>query len=715
MLRLGEGWSAEKLSQEYRTGGGGELARATIAKIERDMRPIKVDEVDGVARVFGLTPNDLLDPDGPKVFLSYAEPDGPIADKIAAWLGEHGFQLLSARPTADNLRSGLVDAPAIDAAQAFVVLLSQSFLSSPRCQLELDLAVRREMQLLTARPDAHFIYVLQVTAEVDLDDSGLSAHLLIDLPAGDGRSRDMALNKLGGSILYGARATGDRADPPIPVTTGQKIPGNREILARDEELGRVLNALTKSPGASFLLVIGPPGFGKSWLLGQLEAKAAKQELGDWVTKMVDLRPAEPAEPARPQGAAGGGRLDAMTVISSLFAMDLPQPDETDDAFVRRAAHNVMAGVRSRLFILDSAELLSADAVRQLRQYLDRIYRRVQNSGRGDVSLTFVAASRRDDGWRGIMPPPEPSVLQLGGVGPGVVQEALEGQAGEIDVVRSPAELRRDAEFVHGVTEGMPEPVLESLQWIRDEQWLDIQRLADDPEVFKQTVERFVERRLLSPDSLLPAAGGPPARSAKQLAALREGIRVLVPYRLITLSHVKYQLGDDVDSDRRLRDALKEADWEDTDLWQAITRTALLLPLQDPWREIHPAVRRLLFRHLYRRPDERAAAHDVAAAFAKRLASRLRDRDQIAGLVEAIWHEAVTLRLAEEEMGRKLVASARALSANVRDSEAFSKAELRNYAVQRMSNDAELQREVANVKDLFDRLIEAVRDPGDQHV
>jgi hypothetical protein len=46
---------------------------------------------------------------------------------------------------------------------------------------------------------------------------------------------------------------------------------------------------------------------------------------------------------------------------------------------------------------------------------------------------------------------------------------------------------------------------------------------------------------------------------------------------------------------------------------------------------------------------------------------------------------------------------------------FTEAELRNYAVQRMSNDAELQREAAKVKGLFDRLIETVEDPGTHHV
>jgi TIR domain len=226
MLRLGVGWSADRLSQEYRTCGAGELARTTIAKIERDIRSIKVGELDGVARIFGLTSDDLVDPDGPKVFLSYAEQDDSTGQGVAAWLGDHGFQLFSVGSTAaDDPGSGPADARAIDAAQAFVALLSPSFLSSPRCQQELDLAVRRERQLLAADPATHFIYVLQVTAEANLDNSGLISHLLIDLPAGSDRSRDMALSKLGGSILSGARApegSGRSANsPPLPSQPGK--------------------------------------------------------------------------------------------------------------------------------------------------------------------------------------------------------------------------------------------------------------------------------------------------------------------------------------------------------------------------------------------------------------------------------------------------------------------------------------------------------------
>ncbi len=706
MLRLGVGWSAERLSQEYEAGGAGELTRTTIAKIERDIRHIKAGEVDGVARVFGLTADDLLDLEGPKVFLSYAEQDAGIGQEVAAWLDDHGFQPLSpGLPAADDQEPSSAGAPLIDVAQAFVALLSPNFLTSPRCRRELDLALRRERQLLAADLATHFVYVLQVTAKPELDDSGLSAHSPIVLPAASGRSRDVALNKLGGSILSGSRALDVRADPAI------RVPASAEFLDRGEELERVLYALNNSSGASFWLVISPPGIGKSWLLRQLKNKAAEPASGGWMTSIVDLRPDEPAEPDGPAEAARGardGQQDAMTVVMSFFG-DQPQSAEPED-YIRRAAQKIIRDGKSRLCLLDSAELLPASTVRQLRQHLGTIYRLVQDSGREDARLAFVAASRRDEGWRGIMPSPELSFLRLAGFGPGVVRGALEGLARDSTVVRSPAELRKDAELLQRVTEGVPKLVQQGLHWIRAEQWLDIERL-DKPQFFAAAIAPYIQDHLLAHDSLLPAEDGQPAKATEQLRALEEGLRVLVPYRFITLSHVNHH----VKTDRSFRDALEEAGWRGEDLWQAIARTALLLPLAELWREIHPAVRRLLYRSFY--PEgERAAAHASAADFTRFWADQLRDTEQVAGMVESIWHEAVKLRLTRDTaMGEKLVRYARTLSGGVRPSTAYGTDDLRNYAVQRMRNDDEFQREVADVEGLFDKLIRVVADPEAQDV
>ena len=93
------------------------------------------------------------------------------------------------------------------------------------------------------------------------------------------------------------------------------------------------------------------------------------------------------------------------------------------------------------------------------------------------------------------------------------------------------------------------------------------------------------------------------------------------------------------NDRPFRDALKEVDWPAEDLWQAIAGTALLLPLDEPWQEIHPAIRRLLYRYFYAE-EKRTDAHPRAAEFTRYWADKVTGQEQVNGMVESIWHEAV---------------------------------------------------------------------------
>ena len=686
MLRLGQGLSAEKLSQEYATGGTGALTRTTIAKIEGEKRKIKAGEVEGVARVFDLTSTDLLDPEGPAVFLSYADKDVLAGQEVSEWLGDHGFQVLPPG-----------DARVIDAADAFVALLSPSFLASPRCQDELSLAVQREQRLLSSGGAARLIHVLRVADVPDLDDFRPSSQGLIDLPPASERSREVALSKLGTGIIGGTRAPAAPTVPQVHVRTGE------EYLDRGEELERVLYALSNQADARFWLVTGPPGLGKSWFLEQLKARAAEPASGDWITSMVDLHAGE-----RAGRDAAGTRPDATSVVVRLFGLDHPQSSDLDDD-LRGVAQRIIRDDRPWLCLLDGADLLSAAAVTQLRQHLGKIYRLIQNAGSSRNRLGLVVASRRAGGWGGMTPSPRVSALRLAGLGPSAVQSALEGLARRMPGVHSPAELRRDAALVQRVTEGVPELVLATLRWIQAEEWLEIERLTKT-EFFVNIIAPYVEDRLLVKDSLDTGEEGELAMPARQLSALKDSLRVLAPYRFITLSHVRHHMQNDF----AFRDALKEANWSPEDLWQAIGGVGLLLtPLAEPWLELQPAIRRLLYRYFYP-PDERAAVHARARDFTKEWAGQLTGKDQVNGIVESIWHEAVRLRLKNNSMlENELPRFARALSGGIRESAAYSTAELRDYAIQRIEVDDELQREVADAGDLLDTLISVIKDPGAQ--
>lgn len=158
-----------------------------------------------------------------------------------------------------------------------------------------------------------------------------------------------------------------------------------------------------------------------------------------------------------------------------------------------------------------------------------------------------------------------------------------------------------------------------------------------------------------------------------------------------------------------------AEWQVEDLWQVMAGTTLLYrPLAEPWREIHPAIRRLLYRHFYPK-DQRATAHQKARDFSADWASKLTGKDQIVGMVESIWHEAARLRLSSDAaIGQKLTTFAQELSLTVSPGP-YTESELRNYAAQRMQDDVELQREVDDFEGLFDKLVQSFLAPESQEV
>jgi transcriptional regulator with XRE-family HTH domain len=690
MLRIRAGWSAEKLSQNYQARGVGPLTRTMIAKIESGKRQIKPGEVEGLAQVFGLTSNDLLNRDGPGIILSYAGQDRATGLDVAAWLRDRGFRVTATdRPAAGDQK------PGFDSAQAFVVLLSPSLLSAAQYQDDLALAIRRQQQLLSTGHEADFIYVLRLDETPDTDGSGLELYPHIDLTLASESSKEIALSHLGGSILSRERTTTAGGNRQAHDR------GRQDFLDRAEELEHVLHTIGSSAGPHFWLVISPPGLGKSSFLAELATKARESQAVNWVIRPpVNLRDGE-----------AGHEHDAMKVVRDLFGLDEAPSDPSEQPpapgdELRLVAERIIDGNQPWLCRLDGAELLDASAVAQLRQHLSKIYRLIRDARSDDARLAFVVASQRDDGWRGVIPYPGLSVLPLGGLGTAAIRDALEGLARDMPewVMRSPTELREDAELVQHVTEGVPKLVRDCLGWIRQQKWFDIYRLADQQQ-FDTIIKPYVDGWLLDTESLFPGEQSQPS-GPLQLTALREALRALAPYRLFTRYHVKRYLDDNIP----FQDMLTDADWKLDDLWQAIADITLLYrPLDEPWQELHPAARRLLFRNYYR-AGERAEAHRKARDFSSEWAAGLTGKEQIVGMVEAIWHEAA--RVSSDGIGTRgddLTSFARKLSLDIRPS-SYGAAELREYAAERIRNDGELQLKVAGAEGLFEQLVAAVLEP-----
>jgi hypothetical protein len=253
-----------------------------------------------------------------------------------------------------------------------------------------------------------------------------------------------------------------------------------------------------------------------------------------------------------------------------------------------------------------------------------------------------------------------------------------------------------------------------LEWIQREEWLEPTQ-PEIEELFTEIAHPYIRERLLSLDSLYPEDDEdlpepPQERRDEPLHALEEAFRLLAPYRLFTMSHLRNHSQSDPDFDA----ALVALHWSVEKMWAAVSASAVLRrPQYEPWQEIYPAIRRLLYRYFYRSPELRAFAHHESRKFVETWGDRQRGKEQVIGLLESLWHEACELQLTQDAgMEERLSGSARKLSQDLRSSEAYSVLELRAYAADRLRNDAEFQRVLDDQPRLFARLASIVRLPDD---
>src|SRR5262249_15377124 len=108
----------------------------------------------------------------------------------------------------------------------------------------------------------------------------------------------------------------------------------------------------------------------------------------------------------------------------------------------------------------------------------------------------------------------------------------------------------------------------------------------------------------------------------------------------------------------------------------------------------------------------ATVHSEARKIVEVWASQQTGKEQVAFLIECLWHEAMALRRAPaSELEQRLLASASTLARHFRGSLADAEGDRRSYAAEQGADDAELQHAVSLVPGLYDRLIEIVRNPS----
>jgi transcriptional regulator with XRE-family HTH domain len=499
------------------------------------------------------------------------------------------------------------------------------------------------------------------------------------------------------------------ADAPGPVRrlAGKQAAGGRgsaraSSLALSEvrrpEVDELIRLLQSKGGPQTLLVLGPPGIGKSTLASQLIGEASKANAG-WATRLLDVRDQEPE-----------AKADAELLISRMFDLeslaqgrhDTHMQMFEDGTASLLIAQQISRGGKPMLCVIDSADELSDATSTRLRSVLSAVYDQVEETGNPQARLALIVASRLKDGWVSVTPKPKFSEFSLPEFGVEVIEDKLREAAGTARVTAySAAQFTELATFVQGITAGLP-PLLEPfLSWIGNEQWLRIGRL-ENTDVFESLAGPYVHDTLLARESLFPRAV---QVSAEQMAAVHKAVGLLVRYRFLTRSHVQYH----IDNDGGFREILEHASWKLEDLWSVLSGMALLRkPPDGVWPEFYPAIRKLLFRHFYPSTEQRAAAHRDAQAFITDWANEQPPKESVVGRLEGLWHATAAIRLEpDQNVPKALLAVAREFGTGLRLSETYPLDDLREYAVDRIRRDAELQAAIGDIDGLSAELDDAV--------
>ena len=493
-----------------------------------------------------------------------------------------------------------------------------------------------------------------------------------------------------------ARPTEADGPEPTHLRKGQEP----KFRNRERELEEVLSALDNDDANHFWFFVAPPQLGKTWFLRKI-GEGLRELRSRCLVYEVDVR------------ELTADASDPMALLARMYRVSVPRPDP------REIATAISGTGRYNLCLLDSAELLSEETIRSLRQGLENIDRYVKEGKSRQARLALVAASRQDDAWRGVAPL-RLSIRNLTEFKEDVVLDALCDLAGEMGTEHNRSELRPLAGQVHRLSEGLPALLAGYLAWIRRAEWIGLDRLADR-DCFEQITTPYIGDDLLSPNSLYGRRPDPPPELR---AALMEALRVLVPYRFFTGSHLSYHAREGA-----LREALGGLGWTEEELRAAVSRTdVLLLPQDEPWDAISPPIRRLLFRHWYISPDSRARAHQVAREFLESYAQNLTGRERAEVTIECLWHEAEALSLSKDprkadlltalaqRLSRDLIGTADSGTTGVGRAAGvmvprFREREVRDFVDRRMHDDEELVRAVGD-EDLFDSITAIMMRPDE---
>lgn len=249
-------------------------------------------------------------------FLSYAMEDSGIADEIAGWFRSKNIEIFDWQAERGGRFIPRIEA-AIRRAQGYIALLSPSFLASDWCEREMEIALQRERALQTNDPRLVFVHVVEILETPNADAGFLGGYDWVDFT--NGADRTASFSELNIRIEPQALPESAPGSPgPVPAPPGTAASGLPAPVFRnrEDELEKVVRALTTTGGPHFWLVIAPPKLGKTWFLGRVGEKLTQSEPHRWVAKRLDIREL----PDRT-------RDDAAELIAQLFERTFPITDE----------------------------------------------------------------------------------------------------------------------------------------------------------------------------------------------------------------------------------------------------------------------------------------------------------------------------------------------------------------------------------------------------
>jgi hypothetical protein len=525
-----------------------------------------------------------------KVFLSYAEEDGAAARTLAALLEQHEFEVFWYEKTNLGMFNQTL-ANELGKADRFVALLSRHYQLSDWCMKEFYTADRMSTDSKTKRP------VITVCEAGEFDeplDAFLGNHARHDL-------RALTEAKLAGLLgTFGVQAA--------PKEDGR-------FRNREQELTNLLNELRLFSGQDLWVVTAPPRMGKSWFLHEVERRLTARSWGE--TRLLDLSrwPELWSAPSR--------------VVVQLMGVNLvPEGDSLTEDEVEDIARAVSKRGNNQLYLLDSAERLDRDTAAEVRSALTDVYAHIVDR-RLRTRFSMIIGTRRPDAWRGLgrYRRCRFRTLSLSEFKLEVIEDAVRDGATDAE----DSLVRRSALLLQQESDGLPALLLAWLDWAQDANLIGIERGLRKPATFEAVTAKYVRNDLLTHDVLFPSGAGnlPAAKKALELA-----LAVLVPYRLITKSHLKFHH----DKSEALQTGVTAAGWTVNELWTALNSTSLLDPRMGLWRVINPPIRRVLYRFYYRTDDERITAHEDAKWCYRRWTVNEAGSEQVMMMKECLWHE-----------------------------------------------------------------------------